>query len=261
MNQQDKFQRVLGLLHDAMLDDANWPAAAGAIDDACQVKGNALVVGVERPPNDVDLFFARFCYGGERYEDFERKYFADYHPHDERLPRLRRLPDSHLVHVTEVYTEKELKTSATYNEAMRLGSYQNSLNVRLDGPAGSHMVWGLADPAGLSGWQSAQIRMVESLLPHVRQFVRVRQALADAEASSDAFSDLNENTRVGLICLDWQGKIVEASERAADILRQGDALFDQGGFLRSRCPKDNDFSKASSPALCPSCAARPSAVR
>ena len=51
---------------------------------------------------------------------------------------------------------------------------------------------------------------------------------------------LAENTRVDFICLDCSGRIVEASDRAGDILRQGDALFDQGGFLRARSPADNE---------------------
>ena len=38
-------------------------------------------------------------------------------------------------------------------------------------------------PAGTGGWQSAQLRLVERLLPHIRQFVSVRQALAAADAA------------------------------------------------------------------------------
>ena len=103
--------------------------------------------------------------------------------------------------------------------------------------------------------------MIESLLPHVSQFVRVRQALVDAEVPEHAFGDLNQFTRVGLISLDWRGRIVDESDRAADILCQGEALFDQGGSLRARSPKDNESLENFSLALCPSFAARPLVAR
>ena len=38
------------------------------------------------------------------------------HPTDERVPRLRQLPDGRIVHVTSLYTARELRTSRTYNE-------------------------------------------------------------------------------------------------------------------------------------------------
>ena len=63
------------------------------------------------------------------------------------MPRLRQLPDSQLAHVTDLYTEQELKTSRTYNERCAKRGGQNSLNVRLDGPDGLRIVWALtADP-------------------------------------------------------------------------------------------------------------------
>ena len=33
MSDQDRFERILEALYDAMLDDARWPAASALIDD------------------------------------------------------------------------------------------------------------------------------------------------------------------------------------------------------------------------------------
>ena len=71
------------------------------MDDACGATGNSLVVGYGFG-DDVDIYFARICRDGERREDLERSYFAQTHWRDERLPRLRVLPDSKVVHVTEL---------------------------------------------------------------------------------------------------------------------------------------------------------------
>ena len=101
------------------------------------------------------------------------------------MPRFRQLPDSRLVHISDLYTAEELKTSSTYNEmllrALRAG-IRDSLNVRLDGPGGSHIAWSPNDPVDSDGWGASRIAMVTALLPHIRQFVRVRQALVRADA-------------------------------------------------------------------------------
>ena len=142
------------------------------------------------PSRTWKIYFAQFCFRGQRREDFERLYLGEYWSRDERLPRLRRLPDSQLVHVRELYSKAELKTSATYNEAMRLIDSQDSLNVRLDGPGGTRVVWALGDPVDTRGWGTDRTRMIERLLPHVRQFLLVRQALVEAGALGESLAAL-----------------------------------------------------------------------
>ena len=239
MSQLDTFDRILASLHDAMLDDAHWAATSLLIDQACGVKGNALVVGKGRSQEDGQIFLARFCYRGERYEDREQWYFDLYYPWDERVPRVAQLPDSRLVHITDLYTARELKTSPAYNEALPRGGFQHGLNARLDGADGSSIVWTLADSTEPDGWGSAQTRMIERLLPHIRQYVQVRQALASAEALGTSLAELLDNTRLGIIHLDRRGRILEANSRARRLLRKGDGLFDPDGFLRARLPADN----------------------
>ena len=127
MVQEGLYDRILKALHEVAFDATAWPEAAGLIDAACGLQGNVLVFGAGRPQQDAEeIYLAQFCYRGQRHEDFERLYFNDYWPRDERLPRLRQLPDSRLVHVNELYTEAERKTSATYNEMMPLTSSRNS---------------------------------------------------------------------------------------------------------------------------------------
>ena len=239
MSRQDMFNRALASLHEAMFDDAHWPTASALIDDACGIKGSALVVGKGHSQEDSQILFGRFCERGERYENRERSYFNDYYPHDERVPRIVTLPDSRLAHIPDLYTERELKTSPTYNELLPPTNCQNGLNVRLNGPDGSHIVWTLTDSTEPSGWGSAQTKVIEHLLPHIRQFVRVRQALVGAEVLGASLTGLLDNTRVAVIYLDRRGSIAAANDRARSILRQGDGLFDRDGFLAAWLPADN----------------------
>ena len=238
MSQQEAFERILAALHEAALDDARWDTASKLIDEACGIKGNCVVVGDELPDLGVGIFFSWLCYRGERNTELAREYFSTYHHLDERFPRLRRLPDSQLVRVADLYSEPERKTSPVYNDVLVRSESRNGLSVRLDGPEGSCIVWFTADPVD-GRWSSAQVELLERLLPHLRQFVVVRHALAEAGALGASLARLLDNPRAGVIHLDRRGRIVAANDAARDVLRQGDGLSDQDGFLRARVPAEH----------------------
>ena len=84
MSDQDAFERILAALYDAMLDDADWPTTSASIDEACGVKGNALIVSGS-PTDDVRVLFAQAYYRGRSRQDWGRQYLTRYHPIDHRL--------------------------------------------------------------------------------------------------------------------------------------------------------------------------------
>ena len=162
MTQGDLFDRVLWSLNETLFDDSNWPATASLIEQFCGAKGMELVVG-HGSGADVRIHFARFFSGGQRRADLERHYFDVYHPWDERIPRLRMLPDGQVTHVRELYSEDELRTSPAYNEGLRRTGAQNSLNVRMGLTGGERLVLALTDPADSNNWGSRQLEAVRRL--------------------------------------------------------------------------------------------------
>ena len=232
MSDQDAFDRILAALYDAMLDDGLWPATSALIDEACGIHGNTLLFG-RGVKDQVRVTCAGFYFRGQRHEDLMREYLGVYHPIDERIPRFRQLPDSHLVHMSALYTAAELQTSPTYNESLPRLSAQNGVNVRFVEPDGSHLAWITADSVSPDGWASPQLALIRGLLPHIRQFVRVRQALASAEALGTTFANLRANPRIGVLCLDQYGQLVEANDRARDLLRRSDGVTDRGGLVQA----------------------------
>ena len=239
MSGQELFERILGSLHEAALDDTLWPATSGLIDEACGSRGNYLTFGDGVSGDDIEIFYTRFCQRGQRRDDWEREYFEVYHALDELPPRLRRLPDSRVVPTSSLYTDEERKTSLVYNEVLPHGHTQDGLTVRLDGPDGSRIAWAIADPVEGDGWSTARVETIKRLLPHIRQFVRVRQALVDARTLGSTVSSLLENTRCGVIQLDHRGRIVTANDFARDLFRKRDGLADRDGLLWTTFAEDD----------------------
>ena len=237
MSDDDTFERVLASLNDAMLDDARWPATSALIDESCGLKGNTLMVG-EGPTDDKRVLYVGLYCRGQRREDLEREYLETYHPNDECVPRVRQLPDGRLVHITDLYTAEELKTSPAYNELFPRANQQDSLVVRLKGSGGSYVFWAVGDPATRHGWGASQVRLIERLLPQVRQFVRVRQALVRARARETTATALLDSPRIGVVHLDRRGLIMEVNDRARRILQRGDGLLDEDGLLHTSAPDD-----------------------
>ena len=238
MSQQDNFDRIVTALHDAALDDTLWPSASALIDDTVGMVGSHLTILQEHAQDGAEFLFGDVYHHGE-FIELGREYPTIYFPCDERFPRLFRLPDSQVFHLTDIFTEQEQRTSLTYNEGLPKVSARNGLNVRLDGPDGLHIIWALADPDDPLGWGSAQIALIQQLLPHIRQFVRVRRALTAAEALRISLTHLLDNAMTGVLYLDRRGTIVGANARGLGILRHGDGLVDRGGVLHARYPTDN----------------------
>ena len=243
MGDLDAFDRVITSIHDAMLDDSRWRESSVLIDEACGTKGNHLVI-VDRhargPDRGIPEWLFDECYfRGEPRPEFGREYVEDFFPHDERVPRLMQLPDRRVTHVSDLYSERELKTSATYNDLLRRTECQSSLHLRMNGPDGLDVILVFADPIDAAGWSSGRIETLERLVPHIRQFVRVRHALVSADGLAASLADLLDRTNFGVIYLDQRGTIVNANSNARAVLREGDGLSDRGGFLRARLAADD----------------------
>ena len=237
MSQQQTFDRIVESLHEATFDVSRWAATSLLIDEAMGSKGNGLLVG-QSGEVTVSVRYEGLFWRGERQEAIEREYLEHYHPSDERVARLRQLPDGRVVAVSELYSTDELKTSRTYNEIIPRSIGQSGLNARLVLSPDSHLTFCIGESLLGNPWESWQVNMIQGLLPHVRHFARVRQALVGGEALGVPLDGLLNNTRFGVVHLDRSGRIVAANDRARGILARDTGLQWAGGKLRPCLPGD-----------------------
>ena len=238
MSTQDAFERTLTLLYEAALTDDKWVTAAASINDVVGTNGHSLSYANLCPP-EPEIYLSRFFVGRERRDDFEELYFRDYYWRDEAIPRLHGLHDGEVAYRSDLYTSREKKTSIVYNEFRCTYGTQHGLYVGLDGLDGGAVVLSLGNSTAGGSWGHGQIRILKRLAPHLRQFARVRHAMAQAGALGASLTALLENGRSGFVQLDRRGQILEANDRAREILRRRDGLCDAAGALAAGLPGEN----------------------
>lgn len=238
MKTQDPLDRTLALLHEATLDDARWLDAALQLNERCRTRGSGFALIAGNHPREAEILFNRISLNGRRREDWECRYYEEYFVGDPRARLTIQRPPGQLLHTPDICTAREKKESAAYNVALREMEAQNGLLVRQAGPGRSHVLWALCDSLE-EGWTSAQIRLIEHLRPHIRQYVGTRQRLAAARALGTSLIGLLDNANLGVIQLDPLGRIIAANDRARGVLGKGDGLSDAGGLLSALLPAEN----------------------
>ena len=239
MSRSGRVERILSLLHEAAIDPDGWAKASASIDETLEICGTGLVCAEGGYDKDVRVFAALKMIRGQRIMEQEQEYFASYYARDERIPRLRKQPDSKLCHVRELYSETELKTSATFNEFFARIRCQDSICVRLDGLNCSRIVLQFHDRSNGSGWSSPDLDLIRLLLPQIRQTWIVRQELAGARALGKTLTEMVETTGRGIVHLDARGQILEVNDTARIIFKDGDISSDMDRRLYARTRQDN----------------------
>ena len=244
MSEPDAFGRILDALHEAAFEPARWSRAAALIEESLGVHGSSLACGEGESDNDYQIYFLWTCLHGERRPDLERLWLETGFPEDRSVSRYGRFPFDRAIHISEVYTEGELKTSLGYHILRTRAHAGNAINIRLKGPGASRVLWQVNDPVDRDGWSSERLDRVGRLQPHVRQTVHVGQTLAGAGALGATLTQLLDITGVGVIQLDARRRIVAANDRALSVLQAGDALRDKSGFLFAKAQTDDDALQA-----------------
>ena len=245
MSEREAFDAILASLHETALDRAHWSSATALIDDALRHARQQHGVRrrrLRRRTSGSSLRGRSSADNGTGQWSGNTSRPTTTGTNDPRASG--NCPTAGWSISPTSTPDEELKTSAAYNELMVRAHAGNSINVRLDGPGGSRIVWVVNDPIDGDGWSSARVDSIRRLLPHIRQCVRVQQALAGASALGASVAKLLDITGLGIVQLDGRGRILAANDRARDVLRTGEGLFDEDGFLHARSTEDDDQLQA-----------------
>ena len=242
MSVRDRIDDIVALLREAELDETKWPAASALIDDTCGLQGNDLLLAGLHPLGGMDIKLRWLLLRGEPRPELKRDYAENYAAIDERPAAVLREPFGKLVHTASLLPDGVRRISPTYNEYLVPNAGENCLNVRMTATRDLQVAWSLVGPGGghASDWSTDQIDAIRQLLPHVRQFVRVRHALAEARADGMKTTALLDTRRIGMLLLDRHGEVVEANDWASALLARSEGLSVRQGRLVGVPPADAD---------------------
>lgn len=225
-----QFERIVAALQDAALRDAAWPRALALIDDACAMHSSHLAV-VAAGSGAAEYLFGIWRGHGASLDELAGEYVERYFATDERVPRLLLLPAGSFLHNADLYADSERTASPTCNEFLPRWDIENQLSARLPALDGLHLIWTVNRSRAQGEWRSSHRGVLARLLPHVGGAVRVRQALAKADARAAALASLLDAPPQGVILLDSIGRVVQANARARQCLAEGRWLREREGVL------------------------------
>ena len=227
-----QFERIVAALQDAALRDAAWPRALALINDACAMHSSHLAV-VAADGGAAEYLFGIWRGHGASLDELAGEYVERYFAIDERVPRLLLLPAGSFLHNADLYADSERAASPTCNEFLPRWDIENQLSARLPALDGLHLIWTVSRSRAQGQWRSSQRGVLARLLPHVGGAVRVRQALAKADARAAALASLLDAPPQGVILLDSMGRVVQTNARARRCLAEGRWLREREGTLRA----------------------------
>ena len=106
--------------------DGNERGSVQSLRIACGTWGNALTVGEATAGGD-SIHFACYLSRGDCRQDLRREYFEVHCPKDMGMRRVIDRPEGRLVHLPDLWTEDERRTSPVYNEGWRRLEARNGL--------------------------------------------------------------------------------------------------------------------------------------
>lgn len=242
MSIQDRIDEIIGLLREAELDESVWSAASALIDDVCGLRGNDLLLAGLGAPRGVDVLLRWLRLRGEPAPELAREYVEHYATIDERGTAGAGQRPGTLIHTNSLLSDDVRRSSVTYNEYLVPNDGENCLNALMPGVGNVGFAWSLVGPGGgdPSDWTSAQVRAIRLLSPHVRQFVLVRHALAEARADGMRTAALLDTRRIGMLLVGRDGRIVEVNDRARALLSHREGLTVSEGRLAAVRPEEAD---------------------
>lgn len=160
-------------------------------------------------------------------EHFERgddhayaKYLDEYFVMDRRVPRTAAASVGKILLEPDVLSPEELRTDIVYNEVLAGNGMRNLALCNLSASE-VMMGLGIAPLNDAIPFTPEQLRRLKSVLPHLRQAVRLYTANSELQIQRGLLGELWSNAGRGVIILGKDRKILFANSNAEEHLRSG----------------------------------------
>lgn len=224
----DRLQSLIGQVYDAAIDPAQWQTFLANLD---VTHGGAFLYEDEPPDRGVRIF-AGANIPLEWKEPYET-YYSKIKPWGEQLVRVRA---GEVVRTSAWIDDASLRKTEYYNDCFaRLDIfYSTALTLFREGK--TYTAISLSHPLRVGDFTVDELRLYETLLPHLQRAVSTNRYLHAAALEREALTRGLERLAVGVILAAHDGRVLFANHVAEAVLNRGDGLSTQHQRLSALTP-------------------------
>jgi DNA-binding CsgD family transcriptional regulator len=138
----------------------------------------------------------------------------------------------------------DLKRSEFYADWLRPQGMRYCLNICVRLARDETIEFGAVRPRSLGPFDDTQIRLVDSLLPHIARAVEISRRLSLAAAIQDTSLQTVRRLGAGTLMVDSQGRVVFLDQAAEHIVTSVDGVRVRNGRLEASQPNENSVKAA-----------------
>jgi DNA-binding CsgD family transcriptional regulator len=228
-----EFSRLLLTLNTSLLSDDPWRDFLLILRDQTHARYGTLILTPPDPSLTTMITPTATSESIQRYLD---RYLE--------IDPFVGLPEGKVVTLYEYVGEAALKNTTYYKEWVETmdGSHVLGVDLRMSG--GYEARLRLTRAPGGEPFDREETRLVEEIVPHLRQAIELYQRLETSRSEQAVMIGAIEQFAVGTVILDHHLKVLKMNEVAASILADGDGIKLVGGRVALSNPaRDAEFRK------------------
>src|SRR3954470_19388974 len=234
---QETIERVCELLYEAAAVSETWPSALAALADATGAVNAHFAVWNGRE-NKSDFFASARPDPG--WETLYTTYYGAIAPCRHLLDdkpvgewiASHRYFDQEFVRRSEYFNDFLLKIGGLYSVKGRVFETPSRDSYAI--------AWVLRSPTAGPLDPDEIARLAQALNGHLRRAAALHHKLSAARPNGRLLEAAIDHLSVGVLIVNWRGRVLAANRTAQSMLLTGDALTERNGVLKARHQDDHD---------------------
>lgn len=246
MDDEAEFNRLIGLLYDSVIDEAEWSRAVRALADFTggtavgEVIANPLTGTIEQ------------CSLMNIAPEFKEPYLGYYAPKEVRLPPALEFGVGVVMTENMLLDPRELQRSEVYNDLLRPFDIPHFMSAWLVKRESRVQTLAIEGSVKHGPFDDAATAKFAAVMPHLVRAVRMREHFVSVRDSQHAYREAMETLPFGIVVLDEKGQKIESTSLADKYLDLDQALIQRQGRFHARDTEDDrDLQEAIRRAIAP----------
>jgi DNA-binding CsgD family transcriptional regulator len=213
---------VVVALFASLLDDAPWSAFLERLATAASAAWATLIL-TPRAGDQPGMILTPGADPGIGL-DYTRRLFAN--------DPFTGLPEGKVSHFREFVSAAALDRNVAYREFLSQTSSDEVLGLDIREAGGLELRLRLTRAADQPPFDPSDYQRLEQLVPHLRTALRLFDRLATGETERGIYAGAVAQMAVGVVILDWRGKVIRLNARASEILAECDGVALHNATIR-----------------------------